>query len=181
MINIYVGNLPYDTTEAQLVEHFSAHGEVRRASIVMDRETGRSRGFGFVEMADRAEGQAAIEAMSGQNFNGRPITINEARPRGSGTTGGTAGFASSAGLGSAQLAQAQEEASRPASAGYSNPQVPAPSKPKVKPKPQPATDAESAHDSGPPRDEPKRADPVPDEPDDDTPPSSGYSNAFIRD
>ncbi len=95
MINIYVGNLPYKTSEADLAELFSKFGKVERSSIVMDRVTGRSRGFGFVEMVDHAEGTKAIEALAGEEWNGRPLTINEARPRGTGTTGGSTGFTSS--------------------------------------------------------------------------------------
>jgi len=79
VISIYVGNLPYDTTEAQLVELFSAHGEVIRAALVTDRETKRPRGFGFVEMENPEEARKAIEALGGEDFNGRPITVNEAR------------------------------------------------------------------------------------------------------
>ena len=95
MINVYVGNLPYNTSEADLAELFGTYGTVERASIVMDRETGRSRGFGFVEMHDHDAGTQAIEALAGNEWNGRPLTINEARPRGSGTTGGNGGFSSS--------------------------------------------------------------------------------------
>ena len=80
MISIYVGNLPFSATEEQVREFFSAHGEVQRVHLVTDRETGRPRGFGFVEMDD-AEGRAAIEALNGQDLDGRPLTINEARPR----------------------------------------------------------------------------------------------------
>ena len=95
VINIYVGNLPYKTSEADLATLFGTHGKVERASIVMDRETGRSRGFGFVEMTDHEQGTKAIEALAGHEWNGRPLTINEARPRGSGTTGSNnAGFTS---------------------------------------------------------------------------------------
>lgn len=79
MISIYVGNLPYDTTDEQLVELFRPFGEVHRASLVTDRETGRPRGFGFVEMPDQAEANKAIEALGGTDFNGRPLTVNEAR------------------------------------------------------------------------------------------------------
>ncbi len=82
MINIYVGNLPYKASEADLAELFGKFGRVERASIVMDRETGRPRGFGFVEMTDHALGTQAIEALAGQDYHGRPLTINEARPRG---------------------------------------------------------------------------------------------------
>lgn len=79
MISIYVGNLPYDTTEAQLVELFGQYGEVHRAALVTDRETNRPRGFGFVEMPNRDEALKAIEALGGTDFNGRPLTVNEAR------------------------------------------------------------------------------------------------------
>lgn len=81
MVNIYVGNLPYNTSESDLVTLFSTYGAVDRASIIMDRETGRSRGFGFVEMPNDEEGRQAIEALNGQDYNGRSLTINEARPR----------------------------------------------------------------------------------------------------
>lgn len=77
--NLYVGNLPYSTTADDLREAFSAHGTVARAQVVSDRETGRSRGFGFVEMSDG--GEAAIEAMNGSPFQGRTLAVNEARPR----------------------------------------------------------------------------------------------------
>lgn len=87
MISIYVGNLPYDTTTEQLVELFSQHGEVFRASLVTDRETNRPRGFGFVEMPNRDEADKAIEALSGQDFNGRPMTVNEARKNNSRNAG----------------------------------------------------------------------------------------------
>ncbi|QDU72538.1 RNA recognition motif domain-containing protein [Mucisphaera calidilacus] len=85
-MNIYVGNLPYDTTEQELVDLFSTHGKVDRATLVFDRETGRPRGFAFVEMPDDVEGRKAIEALAGQPFNNRPLTINEARPRTPGAT-----------------------------------------------------------------------------------------------
>ena len=91
MLNIYVGNLPYTTTEAELESLFAPFGEVARASIIMDRETGRSRGFGFVEMPDDEEGRKAIEALNGQDFNGRSLTINEARPRQPRSGGGYGG------------------------------------------------------------------------------------------
>ena len=80
-MNIYVGNLSFDETEASLEGVFAAHGEVTSARIITDRETGRSRGFGFVEMADDAQAQAAIAALNGTNVNGRDLTVNEARPR----------------------------------------------------------------------------------------------------
>ena len=86
MTNIYVGNLPYATTEDELIEHFSQWGEVERATLVFDRESGRPRGFGFVEMNDDEEAREAIESAHGEAFNGRPLTVNAARPRGSGRT-----------------------------------------------------------------------------------------------
>jgi len=92
MINIYVGNLPFNTTETDLQQLFGQHGAVSRASVVMDRETGRSRGFGFVEMADNAAGQNAINALNGQDFGGRKLVVNEARPKEAGGGGGGGGF-----------------------------------------------------------------------------------------
>ena len=80
-MNIYVGNLSFDETEASLETAFAAHGEVTSARIITDRETGRSRGFGFVEMSDQAQAQAAIAALNGTSVNGRDLTVNEARPR----------------------------------------------------------------------------------------------------
>ena len=80
-MNIYVGNLSFDETEASLESVFAAHGEVTSARIITDRETGRSRGFGFVEMSDQTQAQAAIAALNGTNQNGRDLTVNEARPR----------------------------------------------------------------------------------------------------
>ncbi|MCC6230842.1 MAG: RNA-binding protein [Phycisphaerales bacterium] len=88
MVNIYVGNLPYTTTDAELTELFSQHGNVRRASVIIDRETGRSRGFGFVEMEDATQGNAAIQAMNGQDMGGRKLIVNEAKPREQGGGGG---------------------------------------------------------------------------------------------
>ena len=81
MLNIYVGNLPYSTTDASLQEAFSAHGTVDQAKVVIDRVTDRSRGFGFVEMANDDEGRAAIEAMNGTEMDGRTLVVNEARPK----------------------------------------------------------------------------------------------------
>ena len=81
MINIYVGNLPYNTSEGDLEDLFGQFGEVVKAAIIMDRETGRSRGFGFVEMTSPEDGRKAIEALQGSDFNGRSLTINEAKPR----------------------------------------------------------------------------------------------------
>lgn len=80
-MKLYVGNLAFSTTEDRLREIFEAHGAVSSATIVMDRETGRSRGFGFVEMNDDAQARAAIDALNGQSMDGRDLTVNEARPR----------------------------------------------------------------------------------------------------
>ena len=80
-MNIYVGNLPYSTTPDELREVFAAFGEVAAARIVNDRETGRSKGFGFVEMNSDDEARAAIEALNGKEVGGRKVVVNEARPR----------------------------------------------------------------------------------------------------
>jgi RNA recognition motif-containing protein len=81
VISIYIGNLPYDTTEDQVIELFKPFGEVNRATLVKDRETGRPRGFGFVEMPNDDEARKAIEELSGKDYEGRPLTVNEARNR----------------------------------------------------------------------------------------------------
>lgn len=81
MNSIYIGNLPYDATESQVAELFTPFGEVHRVALVNDRETGRPRGFGFVEMPSAEQAQAAIEALSGKDFQGRPLTVNPARNR----------------------------------------------------------------------------------------------------
>ena len=78
---IYVGGLPYATTDAQLQEIFSAHGAVESARVITDKFTGRSRGFGFVEMANSDEAQKAIQALNGTDLDGRNLTVNEARPQ----------------------------------------------------------------------------------------------------
>jgi RNA recognition motif-containing protein len=80
-MNIYVGNLSFDETEDSLKATFAAHGDVTSARIITDRETGRSRGFGFVEMSDQTQAQAAIAGLNGTSQNGRDLTVNEARPR----------------------------------------------------------------------------------------------------
>ena len=80
-MKIYVGNLSFDTDEAALRDAFAQHGDVEEAVIITDRETGRSRGFGFVTMPDDGQGRAAIEAMNGQSLDGRSLNVNEARPR----------------------------------------------------------------------------------------------------
>jgi RNA recognition motif-containing protein len=85
---IYVGNLPWSITSASLSEMFGAHGKVRSAEVVSDRETGRSRGFGFVEMESDDAGQRAIEALNGYEIEGRALTVNEARERAPRSGGG---------------------------------------------------------------------------------------------
>ena len=88
---IYVGNLPWSTTSQDLEAMFAPHGAVRSAEVISDRETGRSRGFGFVEMETDEGLQAAISALNGHEINGRPLTVNEARertPRAGGGGGG---------------------------------------------------------------------------------------------
>lgn len=80
-LNIYVGNLSFDTTERELETTFASFGAVTTARIVTDRDTGRNRGFGFVEMSNQSEGQAAIASLNGSELQGRNLTVNEARPR----------------------------------------------------------------------------------------------------
>jgi RNA recognition motif-containing protein len=79
--NIYVGNLAWSATADDLLALFQEHGKVTRAQVITDRETGRSRGFGFVEMENDSEAQKAIDALNGADYNGRPLTVNEAKPR----------------------------------------------------------------------------------------------------
>jgi RNA recognition motif-containing protein len=88
MTNIYVGNLSYEATEDDIRAAFEAHGEVSSVQIIMDKMTGRSRGFGFVEMPEKTQAQAAITALNLQEIRGRAITVNEARPKGEGGGGG---------------------------------------------------------------------------------------------
>jgi cold-inducible RNA-binding protein len=88
---IYVGNLPYSVTDAVLEQLFGAYGTVQSAQVIMDRDTGRSKGFGFVEMASDAEAQAAITAMHQKEVDGRSLTVNEARPKPEGGGGGGRG------------------------------------------------------------------------------------------
>ena len=80
-MNIYVGNLSYGMSEDELRDAFGAFGEVSSVKILMDRETGRSRGFGFVEMPNKSEAEAAIAQLNGKDLGGRALRINEARPR----------------------------------------------------------------------------------------------------
>jgi cold-inducible RNA-binding protein len=78
---LYVGNLSFDVGNSDLEEMFAPHGTVRSAQVIMDRDTGRSKGFGFVEMSSDAEAAAAISSLNGREFKGRALTVNEARPR----------------------------------------------------------------------------------------------------
>jgi RNA recognition motif-containing protein len=101
---LYVGNLSYQVDASELEQLFGAHGQVLSAQIINDRETGRSKGFGFVEMANDQEAEAAIAALNGQQHNGRALTVNEARPRedrggGGGGGGGRGGYGGGGGGG----------------------------------------------------------------------------------
>ena len=91
---LYVGNLSYDTSDSKLQEMFEVYGTVQSAQVIMDRDTGRSKGFGFVEMGSDQEAQAAINGLNGKEAGGRALTVNEARPRddrGGGRPGGGGG------------------------------------------------------------------------------------------
>ncbi len=88
---LYVGNLSYDVDNTSLNDMFKAHGTVLSADVIMDRDSGRSKGFGFVEMSSDAEAQAAISALNGKENGGRTLTVNEARPRENRTGGGGGG------------------------------------------------------------------------------------------
>ena len=90
--NIYVGNLVWEATADDLLALFQAYGAVARAQVITDRETGRSRGFGFVEMDNDQEAQTAIENLNGTPFRGRPLTVNEARPREERSGGNRGGY-----------------------------------------------------------------------------------------
>ena len=80
-MNIFVGNLPYGVTDTELRHAFEAHGTVSSASVILDKFTGKSRGFGFIEMPNQAEGQAAVAALNGKDIQGRAMRVNEAQPR----------------------------------------------------------------------------------------------------
>jgi RNA recognition motif-containing protein len=89
-LDIYVGNLPYTANESEVEQLFAAHGEVIRCNLPIDRDSGRPRGFGFVEMGD-SDARTAIAALDGTDFGGRDLRVNEARPRGEGGGGGGGG------------------------------------------------------------------------------------------
>jgi RNA recognition motif-containing protein len=88
---LYVGNLAYGISDSDLEQLFSAHGTVQSAQVIMDRDTGRSKGFGFVEMGTDQEAQTAIQALNGKEVEGRALTVNEARPKTEGGRGGGGG------------------------------------------------------------------------------------------
>jgi cold-inducible RNA-binding protein len=88
---LYVGNLTYGITDGQLEQMFAGHGSVQSAQVIMDRDTGRSKGFGFVEMGNDQEAQAAIAALNGKDLEGRALTVNEARPKTESSRGGSGG------------------------------------------------------------------------------------------
>jgi RNA recognition motif-containing protein len=99
---LYVGNLTFGVTDAELEQLFAAHGTVQSAQVIMDRDTGRSKGFGFVEMGSDQEAQAAAAALNGKDMNGRALTVNEARPKeggGGGRSGGGGGGGGRGGYG----------------------------------------------------------------------------------
>ncbi len=90
-MKLYVGNMSFDSSESELRKAFEAHGQVGSVTVIMDRETGRSKGFGFVEMANDDEAKKAIESLNGKEFMGRTLNVNEARPRIDGPRGGGSG------------------------------------------------------------------------------------------
>jgi RNA recognition motif-containing protein len=100
--NIFVGNLDFSATESAVRALFEPYGQVDRVSVVTDRDTGRSRGFAFVEMADSAEADRAIAALNGADMDGRALNVNEARPKGEGGGGGRGGFSRGPGGGGRQ-------------------------------------------------------------------------------
>src|SRR6202163_4840056 len=96
---LYVGNLAYGVTDSDLQQLFATHGTVQSAQVIMDRDTGRSKGFGFVEMGSDSEAQAAIAALNGKEVEGRALTVNEARPKPGGGGGGRGGSGGGSGGG----------------------------------------------------------------------------------
>ncbi len=80
-MNIYIGNLPYNISEDELRDLFASHGEVSKANIIVDRDSGRSKGFGFVEMPSKSQAESAINALNETDVKGRNVRVNEARPR----------------------------------------------------------------------------------------------------
>jgi cold-inducible RNA-binding protein len=96
---LYVGNLGYEVNDADLTQLFGQHGTVESAAVITDKMTGRSKGFGFVEMSSDAEAQAAIQALNGRDYSGRALTVNEAKPRPEGGSRGGSGGGGRGGYG----------------------------------------------------------------------------------
>jgi RNA recognition motif-containing protein len=120
---LYVGNMSYDMDSSGLQELFSAHGTVQSAEIISDRETGRSKGFGFVEMGTDAEAVAAISALNGKEHGGRALTVNEAKPkesRGPGGGGGRGGYGGGGGGGGGGYAGGTRSGGRESGGGGGN-------------------------------------------------------------
>lgn len=97
--NLYVGNLPFSTSDRDLQEHFSQAGQVASVNIIMDKFSGKSRGFGFVEMSTEEEARKAVDTLHGSQLDGRSITVAEARPKGEGGGGGGGGYSGGGGGG----------------------------------------------------------------------------------
>jgi RNA recognition motif-containing protein len=122
--NIYVGNLTWDSTSDDLLQLFQEFGQVVRAQVISDRETGRSRGFGFVEMPNDTEAQAAIDGLNDKPFRGRRLRVNEAQPRepraggGAGGGGGARGYSGGGGRGSSGSGYGGGRGGRGGSGGY---------------------------------------------------------------
>jgi cold-inducible RNA-binding protein len=114
-VNIYVGNLSFEVTEEDLQQAFSAFGQVASASLIKDKFTGQSRGFGFVEMPNSTEAQAAIAGLNGKDLKGRALNVNEARPRTEGGGHGGGGGGGRRGGGGGRRRE------RPAGGGYTGP------------------------------------------------------------
>ena len=89
---LYVGNLPFSATEETILSKFAACGTVESVKLITDRDTGRSKGFGFIEMSSEAEARAAIDSLNDTDFNGRPLRVNEARPQKKRSSGGRGGY-----------------------------------------------------------------------------------------
>lgn len=98
-MNIYVANIPFKASEGELKELFEQHGSVKSVKIIMDKETNRSRGFGFVEMDDTESGKQAIQGLNGFNFQGKDLVVTEARPKTDGPRGGGGGYGNRGGGG----------------------------------------------------------------------------------
>ena len=109
-MDIYVGNLPYSATDPDLQELFEQHGKVSSARVILDRMSGRSKGFGFVEMPEKSEGQAAIDALNGSDFQGRAIRVNESQPKPAGErrSGGGGGGGGGRGFGGGDRGERRE-------------------------------------------------------------------------